>query len=125
VVSIDPKRVYMKNPMQEEEESADSRVVIVEESNDEHPLLAMLRGTGRTVVHLSPDRWGPNGEEYCWWPVTVKGGRELRSIDAILLAKVTTGHVVDSCEDVMSLIRILLLGSCHRSVKPWGRVRLC
>ena len=88
VVSIDPKRVYLKDPMAEEPTADNSVVSIVEECEDEHPLLSMLRGTGRTVVHLSPDRWGPNGEEYCWWPVTVKGGRELRSIDAVLLAKV-------------------------------------
>ena len=88
VVSIDPKRVYLKDPMAEEPTADSSVGSIAEECEDEHSLLSMLRGTGRTVVHLSPDRWGPNGEEYCWWPVTVKGGRELRSIDAVLLAKV-------------------------------------
>ena len=32
---------------------------------------------------------GPNGEEYCWWQVTVKGGREARNLDAVTLARVS------------------------------------
>ena len=32
---------------------------------------------------------GPNGEEYCWWQVTVKGGRETRNLDAVTLARVS------------------------------------
>lgn len=31
---------------------------------------------------------GPNGEQYCWWQVTVKGGRETRDLDAVALARV-------------------------------------
>lgn len=31
---------------------------------------------------------GPNGEQYCWWQCTVKGGREGRDVDAVQLAKV-------------------------------------
>ena len=31
---------------------------------------------------------GPNGEQFCWWQVTVKGGRETRDLDAIALARV-------------------------------------
>jgi glutamine amidotransferase/cyclase len=30
---------------------------------------------------------GPNGEQYCWWQCTVKGGREGRDIDAVELAR--------------------------------------
>lgn len=31
---------------------------------------------------------GPNGEQFCWWQVTVKGGRETRDLDAVALARV-------------------------------------
>lgn len=59
VVSVDPKRVYVGSP------DASSKHVIV--------------STGDTP--------GPNGEKYCWWQCTVKGGRETRDICAVTLAK--------------------------------------
>ena len=64
VVSVDPKRVYVSRP-------ADAPA-------------------GMTVVKLRVEQGekGPNGEEYCWWQVTVKGGRETRDLDAIELARV-------------------------------------
>ncbi len=31
---------------------------------------------------------GPNGEQWCWWQCTVKGGREGRDVDAVQLAQV-------------------------------------
>lgn len=61
VVSVDPKRVYVSDP-------------------------SSVSQTGKTVVKLR-DSKGPNGEEYCWWQVTVKGGRETRDLDAVQLAK--------------------------------------
>lgn len=62
VVSVDPKRVYVSEP----EPAASS---------------------GKTVVKLRNSE-GPNGEKFCWWQVTVKGGREARDLDAVCLAKV-------------------------------------
>ena len=53
VVSIDPRRVYVADP-------AD---------------------TTHTCVKASAA--GPNGERWCWWQCTVKGGREGRDIDAV------------------------------------------
>lgn len=53
VVSIDPRRVYVSDP-------AD---------------------TPHTCVKASSP--GPNGERWCWWQCTVKGGREGRDIDAV------------------------------------------
>jgi imidazole glycerol phosphate synthase subunit HisF len=46
---------------------------------------------GVTVVKLrvAEGEKGPNGEEYCWWQVTVKGGRETRDMDAITLSRVS------------------------------------
>lgn len=61
VVSIDPKRVYVNDPS-----AAPDKVVM--------PLRA-----GET---------GPGGERFCWWQVTVKGGRETRDLCAVTLAKV-------------------------------------
>jgi glutamine amidotransferase/cyclase len=57
VISIDPRRVYISDP-------------------------------GETRHHcvqaLEP---GPNGEAWCWYQCTVKGGREGRDVDAVELAR--------------------------------------
>jgi imidazole glycerol phosphate synthase subunit HisF len=53
VVSIDPRRVYVADP----------------------------DDTTHTCVKASQP--GPNGERWCWWQCTVKGGREGRDIDAV------------------------------------------
>ncbi|AHF04274.1 cyclase [Marichromatium purpuratum 984] len=58
VVSIDPRRVYVERP----EETRHHTVETAEA--------------------------GPNGERYCWFQCTVKGGREGRDIDAVELARV-------------------------------------
>jgi glutamine amidotransferase/cyclase len=57
VISIDPRRVYVKSP-------GDTRHAVV-----------------RTAVP------GPAGEEYCWFQCTVKGGREGRDVDVVELAR--------------------------------------
>lgn len=58
VISIDPRRVYVDSP----------------EATRHH-----------TVRTTTP---GPNGEPYCWFQCTVKGGREGRDVDAVELAQV-------------------------------------
>ncbi|AEH44842.1 imidazoleglycerol phosphate synthase, cyclase subunit [Thermodesulfatator indicus DSM 15286] len=58
VISIDPRRVYVDSP-----------------EKTKHP-----------VIETSIP--GPNGERYCWFQCTIKGGREGRDIDAVTLAKV-------------------------------------
>jgi glutamine amidotransferase/cyclase len=44
---------------------------------------------------------GPNGEEWCWWQCTVKGGREARDIDAVAVAKAVealgAGEIMLNC----------------------------
>jgi glutamine amidotransferase/cyclase len=57
VISIDPRRVYVRSP-------------------DETP--------HQTVETATP---GPNGERFCWFQCTVKGGREGRDLDAVELAR--------------------------------------
>jgi glutamine amidotransferase/cyclase len=57
VVSIDPRRVYVSSPGATHHE---------------------------TVRTASP---GPNGESFCWFQCTVKGGREGRDVDAVQLAR--------------------------------------
>ena len=51
-------------------------------------------------MHISA---GPNGEEYCWWQCTVKGGRELRDVSAVELAKAVeelgAGEILLNCID--------------------------
>ena len=57
VISIDPRRVYVKAP----------------EETRHHCV-------------RSPEP-GPNGEAWCWYQCTVKGGREGRDVDAVELAR--------------------------------------
>jgi glutamine amidotransferase/cyclase len=73
VISIDPRRVYVQSP-------AD------------------------TPRHTVKTRFpGPNGEEYCWYQCTVKGGREGREIDALELATsceaLGAGEILLNCID--------------------------
>jgi glutamine amidotransferase/cyclase len=46
---------------------------------------------------------GPNGEGYCWYQCTIKGGREGRDLDAITLAQVCeklgAGEILLNCID--------------------------
>lgn len=73
VISIDPKRVYVQSP------------------NDTH------HHTVKTA------KKGPNGEEYCWWQCTIKGGREGRDVDVVQLAtiseKLGAGEILLNCID--------------------------
>jgi glutamine amidotransferase/cyclase len=57
VISIDPRRVYVRSPQ------------------DTHH---------HAVETATP---GPDGEGYCWFQCTVKGGREGRDLDAVELAR--------------------------------------
>jgi glutamine amidotransferase/cyclase len=58
VISIDPRRVYVDSP-----DEAEHHVI-------------------------QTDIPGPNGERYCWFQCTIKGGREGRNLDAVTLAQV-------------------------------------
>jgi len=73
VVSIDPRRVYLSST--------------------------------NTVGHhvIKTDIKGPNGEGYCWYQCTIKGGREGRDLDAVTLAQVCeklgAGEILLNCID--------------------------
>jgi glutamine amidotransferase/cyclase len=73
VISIDPRRVYTDAP-------------------DTVP---------RQVIPTSIP--GPNGERYCWYECTIKGGREGRPVDAITLAQACetlgAGEILLNCID--------------------------
>ncbi len=73
VISIDPKKVYVSSP-------------------DE---------VSHHVIETQ-DR-GPNGEKYCWYQCTVKGGREGRDLDAVSLATACealgAGEILLNCID--------------------------
>lgn len=77
VVSLDPKRVYVASFYDE-------------------------NGRGHSVVKLSTP--GPNGEEYCWYQATVRGGREARDIDVVQVAKAVealgAGELLLNCVDM-------------------------
>jgi glutamine amidotransferase/cyclase len=73
VISIDPRRVYVDAP--------------------------------EKVSHavIPTDIPGPNGEGYCWFQCTIKGGREGRDLDAVTLAQVCeklgAGEILLNCID--------------------------
>ncbi|UCG11061.1 MAG: imidazole glycerol phosphate synthase subunit HisF [Deltaproteobacteria bacterium] len=73
VISIDPRRVYVN-------------------SRDE---------VKHQVIETAIP--GPNGERYCWYQCTIKGGREGRNLDAVTLAQVCeklgAGEILLNCID--------------------------
>ncbi|KAL7270294.1 Histidine biosynthesis bifunctional protein hisB [Rhizina undulata] len=73
VVSVDPKRVYVKSPEE----------------------------TTHNIVKTAS--LGPNGEEYCWYRCTIKGGREGRDIDVqqlvIAVEAMGAGEILLNCID--------------------------
>ncbi|MGW8286663.1 MAG: imidazole glycerol phosphate synthase subunit HisH, partial [Desulfobulbales bacterium] len=73
VISVDPRRIYVKSP---------------EDT------------THNTIRTAFP---GPNGEQYCWYQCTVKGGREGQDVDALQLAqtceKLGAGEILLNCID--------------------------
>ncbi|CDS08374.1 hypothetical protein LRAMOSA02322 [Lichtheimia ramosa] len=73
VISVDPRRVYVKDPSE----------------------------TTHHVVKNS--QAGPNGEEYCWYQCTVKGGREGRDLDVrqlvIACEALGAGEILLNCMD--------------------------
>ncbi|TXG67534.1 hypothetical protein EZV62_008809 [Acer yangbiense] len=73
VVSIDPRRVYLKSP-----DDVEFKAIRVKDT-------------------------GPNGEEYAWYQCTVNGGREGRPIGAYELAKAVeelgAGEILLNCID--------------------------
>lgn len=79
VISIDPKRVYVKSKE--------------DISNPNH-----------VVVELEEGQAGPNGEKFCWYQCTVKGGREERDICAVTVAKAAAalgaGEIMLNCIDM-------------------------
>ncbi len=74
VISIDPRRVWVTSP-----EDAPRHHVV--ESRE----------------------MGPKGQRYCWYQCTVRGGREVRDIDAVALAKACealgAGEILLNCID--------------------------
>jgi glutamine amidotransferase/cyclase len=73
VISIDPRRIYVDSP-----DKVDQHVI-----KTEYP--------------------GPEGENYCWYQCTIKGGREGRDVDAVTLAKACeklgAGEILLNCID--------------------------
>ncbi len=73
VISIDPRRIYVDSP--------------------------------ETVGHkvIATRLPGPNGEKYCWFQCTIKGGREGRDLDAVTLAQTCemlgAGEILLNCID--------------------------
>ena len=73
VISIDPRRVYVENP----------------DFVSHHVIQTQFPG--------------PNGEQYCWYQCTIKGGREGRNVDAVTLARICemmgAGEILLNCID--------------------------
>mmetsp|Transcript_16332 Transcript_16332/g.18615 ORF Transcript_16332/g.18615 Transcript_16332/m.18615 type:complete len:561 (+) Transcript_16332:147-1829(+) len=79
VISIDPKRVYL------------------EKKED-------CKNPNHIVVDLEERQAGPNGERFCWYQCTIKGGREARDICAVTVAKsaqaLGAGEIMLNCIDM-------------------------
>jgi glutamine amidotransferase/cyclase len=93
VVSIDPRRVYVKSP----------DVV------------------GHHVIES--EQKGPAGERYCWYQCTIKGGREGRDLDAVTLARICeelgAGEILLNCIDrdgTNAGFDIELINAVHQAV---------
>jgi glutamine amidotransferase/cyclase len=73
LISVDPKRVYVKDPSE----------------------------TNHHVIETPYP--GPNGEKYCWYQCTVKGGREGRDMDVRQLVtaceRLGAGEILLNCMD--------------------------
>mgnify|MGYP001132779249 CR=1 FL=1 len=73
VISIDPRRVYVDSPEQTPHPTVETRIK------------------------------GPDGQRYCWFQCTVKGGREARDLDAVTLARACeqlgAGEILLNCID--------------------------
>jgi glutamine amidotransferase/cyclase len=73
VISVDPRRVYVADPQ---------------------------AVSHRTIETAFP---GPNGERYCWYQCTIRGGREGRELDAVSLAaaceELGAGEILLNCID--------------------------
>ncbi|KAF1979600.1 imidazole glycerol phosphate synthase HisHF [Bimuria novae-zelandiae CBS 107.79] len=73
VISIDPRRVYVSSP----------------EATPHHTIKTATKG--------------PNGEEYCWYQCTIKGGREGRDVDVRQLVTAVeamgAGEILLNCID--------------------------
>ena len=73
VISVDPRRVYVHDPA----------------AVDHHVIETAFPG--------------PDGQKYCWYQCTVKGGREGRDLDAVTLARVCeelgAGEILLNCID--------------------------
>jgi len=78
VISIDPKRVYVPS-----KDAAEKKHV---------------------VVDLDDNSSGPNGEKYCWYQCTIRGGREAKNICAVTVAKsvqqLGAGEIMLNCIDM-------------------------
>ncbi len=73
VISVDPRRVYVKDPAETKRHTIETRFP------------------------------GPEGEKYCWYQCTVKGGREGRDVDVIELVSTCetlgAGEILLNCID--------------------------
>jgi len=94
VVSIDPKRVYCH--------TADAGNTTLSSTPLSPSIPSSLHQ--KTIVPLLNGERGPVGEAFCYWQVTVKGGRETRDMDAVQLAKVSeilgAGEIMLNCIDM-------------------------
>lgn len=79
VVSVDPKRVYV-NTLEDVAEAHRPCVVDLASTS--------LAGSGSSSESTTiKSSLGPNGERYCWYQCTVKGGRETRDLDVVQLVQ--------------------------------------
>ena len=93
VVSVDPRRVYVESP----------------DAVKQHVIETALPG--------------PDGQRYCWYQCTIKGGREGRELDAVTLARICeelgAGEILLNCIDrdgTNAGFDLELINAVHRAV---------
>jgi len=98
VVSIDPKRVWVSSP-----------------SDTTHRVVRKVKAAAGAGA---PTGQGPNGEMYCWYQCTIKGGREARDLDAQQLAvaaeKMGTGELLVRNQCDVNALRLRRHNLCFR-----------
>ena len=102
VVSIDPRRVYVNSPQDTPHLTVETSkpgvcIGLLPPPSSSGALLpphprACVAESPQPPSHSHVSSTGPNGERFCWWQCTIKGGREGRDVDAVQLAQAVEGE---------------------------------
>lgn len=79
VISVDPTRVYVKSPEDVKVRLSSQRQCVPTATHSSSPVLHCFTFHAPQQHHTIETSFpGPDGERYCWYQCTIKGGRERR-----------------------------------------------